>query len=134
MNYLLTAATVSLMILSPLRAADSTASANSSKASASASINTLTTAEKKAGWKLLFNGKDFSGWHNFKSDTIRPGWQVKDGAMVCVDPHNAGDLCTTEKFDSFEMELEYNISVGGNSGIMYHVTDEGGAAWATGPE
>ena len=32
------------------------------------------------------------------------------------------------------MRLEYNISQGGNSGIMFHVTNEGGAAWATGPE
>ena len=54
--------------------------------------------------------------------------------MPCVDPHNAGDLCTNDKYDWFELQLDYNISVGGNSGIMYHVTDAGGAAWATGPE
>jgi hypothetical protein len=99
-----------------------------------AQFNTLTGAEKAAGWKLLFDGKDLSGWHNFKREGVRPGWQVKDGALVCVDPHNAGDLVTTEQFDSFELQLDYNISEGGNSGIMYHVTDEGNAAWATGPE
>lgn len=96
--------------------------------------NTLTEAEKAAGWKLLFNGKDFSGWHNFKKEGVRPGWQIKDGALVCVDPHNAGDIVTPEKFGWFELQLEYNISEGGNSGIMYHVTDEGDAPWATGPE
>ena len=99
-----------------------------------AKINTLTDAEKSAGWRLLFNGQDLSGWHNFKREGVRPGWQVKDGAMACVDPHNAGDLVTTDKFDWFELELDYNISEGGNSGIMYHVTDQGEAAWATGPE
>src|SRR5208337_4346445 len=36
--------------------------------------NTLTDAEKAAGWKLLFNGKDFTGWHNFKRQEVRPGW------------------------------------------------------------
>jgi hypothetical protein len=97
-------------------------------------INTLTEEEKSAGWKLLFDGKDFEGWHNFKREGVRPGWQVKDGALVCTDPHNAGDIVTNDKFDWFELELDYNISVGGNSGIMYHVTDEGGAVWATGPE
>ncbi len=97
-------------------------------------INTLTAEEKSVGWRLLFDGKELKGWHNFKREGIRPGWQVKDGALVCVDPHNAGDLVTTEKFDSFELQLDYNISEGGNSGIMYHVTDEGNAAWATGPE
>jgi hypothetical protein len=97
-------------------------------------INTLSDAEKAAGWKLLFNGKDFTGWHNFKHDGVRPGWQVQDGSLVCADPHNAGDIVTTDKFDWFELELDYNISEAGNSGIMYHVTDEGGAVWATGPE
>ena len=97
-------------------------------------INVLTDREKAAGWKLLFDGKDFNGWHNFKREGVRPGWQIKDGALVCVDPHDAGDVVTTEKFDWFELQLDYNISEGGNSGIMFHVTDEGRAAWATGPE
>jgi len=96
--------------------------------------NTLTAEEKAAGWKLLFDGKDLSGWHNFKKEGVRPGWQVKDGTLACVDPHNAGDLVTSDKYDWFELQLDYNISEGGNSGIMYHVTDAGGAVWATGPE
>jgi len=99
-----------------------------------AQLNALSDAEKAAGWKLLFNGQDLSGWHNFKRDGVQPGWQVKDGTLACVDPHNAGDIVTSDKFDWFELELDYNISEGGNSGIMFHVTDEGDAAWATGPE
>jgi len=94
----------------------------------------LTPAERAAGWRLLFNGRDFTGWHNFKTDGVRAGWQIKDGALVCADPHDAGDLVTTEKFAAFELELEYKISEGGNSGIFYHVTDEGGAVWFSGPE
>lgn len=91
-------------------------------------------AETEGGWQTLFNGKDLDGWHNFKTTTIRPGWQVKDGILVCADPHNAGDLCTKDQFDWFDLELEYNISEGGNSGIMFHVSDKGNAAWASGPE
>jgi len=97
-------------------------------------VNTLTDAEKAAGWRLLFDGQSFTGWHNFKQPGIRPGWQVKDGALVCADPHHAGDLVTTDQFDWFELQLDYNISEAGNSGIMYHVTDDGPAVWATGPE
>jgi hypothetical protein len=96
--------------------------------------NTLTDSEKADGWKLLFNGKDFTGWHNFKKEDVRPGWQVKDGNLACLDPHNAGDIVTSDQYDWFELQLDYNISEAGNSGIMYHVTDEGGAVWATGPE
>ena len=103
-------------------------------AAADAAMNSLTASEQAAGWKLLFNGKDFSGWHNFKREGVRPGWQVTDGTLACVDPHEAGDLVTSEAFEWFELDLEYNISEGGNSGIMYHVTNEGEAAWATGPE
>lgn len=105
-----------------------------SHAAEEAKPNTLTRAEKAAGWELLFDGHDFAGWHNFKQDGVRPGWQVQDGALVCVDPHNAGDIVTSNKFGWFELQLDYNISAGGNSGIMFHVTNDGGAVWATGPE
>ncbi|MBN1124059.1 MAG: DUF1080 domain-containing protein [Sedimentisphaerales bacterium] len=104
------------------------------EAAEAATRNKLTEAETAAGWKLLFNGNDLTGWHNFKRKEIRPGWQIEEGALVCADPHNAGDLCTDNQYDWFELRLEYNISPGGNSGIMFHVTDEGDAAWATGPE
>ncbi|TWT29601.1 Plant Basic Secretory Protein [Posidoniimonas corsicana] len=97
-------------------------------------VNQLTDEEKSEGWKLLFNGADTEGWHSFKRDEVMPGWQVKDGKLVCADPRNAGDLCTDDSYEWFELKLEYNISQGGNSGIMFHVTNEGGAAWATGPE
>jgi hypothetical protein len=96
--------------------------------------NTLTEAEKKAGWKLLFDGKSFDGWHNFKREGVRPGWKVEDGKLVCADPKNAGDIVTKDKYDWFELSLEYNISEAGNSGIMFHVTEAGRATYETGPE
>jgi hypothetical protein len=101
---------------------------------ATAKPNTLTAKEKAAGWRLLFDGHSFSGWHNFKNQGVRPGWQIKDGSLACVDPHNAGDLVSPEQYQWFELQLDYNISEGGNSGIMFHVTNEGDAPWATGPE
>jgi hypothetical protein len=99
-----------------------------------AADNTLTDTEKSAGWKLLFDGKSLDGWHNFKKQGVKPGWQVKDGTLACVDPHNAGDIVTADKFGAFELQLDFKMGEGANSGIMYHVTEEGGAAWATGPE
>lgn len=103
-------------------------------AKAATGLNALTEVEKAAGWRLLFNGVDLAGWHNFKRTDVRPGWQVKDGMLICADPHDAGDLVTADQFGAFELELDYNISEGGNSGIIFHVTDAGGAVWATGPE
>jgi hypothetical protein len=123
----------------PAEAAATDASSAASQTSSSpspdaAALNTLSDAEKAAGWKLLFDGETLKGWHTFRMDGVRPGWQVKDGVITCADPQNAGDLCTNDEYDWFELRLDYNISEGGNSGIMYHVTDEGRTAWATGPE
>ena len=97
-------------------------------------INTLTDEQKAAGWKLLFNGETFNGWQNYRKKGVQVGWQIEDGTIACVDPHHAGDLSTTEEFSAFELELEYNISEAGNSGIMFHVQPIEGYAWATGPE
>jgi Domain of Unknown Function (DUF1080) len=99
-----------------------------------AAANQLTAAEQKDGWQMLFNGTDLTGWSNFKSDKIRPGWQVIGGELVCADPHNAGDLCTKEQFGWFELQLEFKMGEGANSGIIFHATEAGGAVWATGPE
>jgi hypothetical protein len=104
------------------------------QAASAQDINTLTDQEKADGWQLLFNGTNADGWHNFHQDSVSAGWTVKDGALVCVDPHTAGDLVSSQQFDWFELQLDYNISEGGNSGIMYHVTDAGPTIWWTGPE
>ncbi len=118
----------------PAASAASTTSAASAADTQEPTPNTLTPEEQAAGWVLLFDGKSASKWHNFKKDGIRSGWQVQDGSLVCVDPKNAGDIVTFDKYGWFELQLDYNISEAGNSGIMYHVTDDGGAVWATGPE
>jgi hypothetical protein len=96
--------------------------------------NTLTRAGKAAGWQLLFNGTNFDGWHNFRQEGVNPGWQVTNGTLTCVDPHHAGDIVTSNQYDWFELQLDYNISPAGNSGIMFHVTDAGHHVWETGPE
>lgn len=101
---------------------------------AAQSLNTLSAAEKQAGWQLLFDGKTTNGWHNFKGKGVKPGWVVKDGVLTCADPENAGDIVTDEQFDWFELDLDFNLTPGGNSGVMFHVTEEGEFAWHSGPE
>ncbi|MFY9234865.1 MAG: DUF1080 domain-containing protein [Fimbriimonadaceae bacterium] len=96
--------------------------------------NTLTNAEKKAGWKLLFDGRTTQGWHNFKAKGVSEGWQVENGALVIKDSSKAGDIITDEQFDWFELTLDFNMGKGENSGIMYRVTEEGKATWHSGPE
>jgi hypothetical protein len=103
-------------------------------ASASAEDNTLTAIQKHEGYKLLFDGKDLKGWNNYNSKDVKPGWKVENGELICADPHNAGDLCTSEQYEWFELEFDYKMGEGANSGIIYHITDGHGAVWETGPE
>ena len=102
-------------------------------ATAEVPLNGLTEAEKRSGWELLFDGKTTDGWRNYKKDSVSDGWVIKDGALV-RSGDGAGDIITTGKYKYFELFLEYNISKGGNSGIMFHVTEEYNAPWQTGPE
>lgn len=95
--------------------------------------NRLSEAERRSGWRLLFDGESRDGWRNYRSDTISDGWVVEDGALVRRN-RGAGDIITQEQFDAFELQLEYRISPGGNSGVMFHVTEEAQRPWHTGPE
>jgi hypothetical protein len=95
-------------------------------------IPTLTPAEAKEGWKLLFDGRSLSGWQGYKG---RPttGWKAVDGVLV---RDGAGsDLVTTEQFANFDLRFEWKLAAkGGNSGLFFHVTDDGEQAWHSGPE
>lgn len=100
---------------------------------ADAAPNTLSDEEKKAGWKLLFDGKTTTGWRNYNKTSLAPGWKVEDGSLV-RGKEQGGDIVTTDKYDKFELSLEYNISKGGNSGLMFHVEETSNPPWHTGPE
>lgn len=100
---------------------------------APAGENSLSDAEKRAGWKLLFDGQTKEGWRNYKRDSISDGWVVEDGALVRAKG-GAGDIVTAGQYDNFELSLEFKISPKGNSGIMFHVTEDADAPWHTGPE
>jgi hypothetical protein len=95
--------------------------------------NTLTDQEKADGWVLLFDGRTTDGWRNFQREEIGDGWKVVDSALTRV-AKGAGDIITEQQYDAFELVLEYKISKEGNSGVMYHVTEEENRPWKTGPE
>jgi hypothetical protein len=103
--------------------------------------NTLTDGEKRAGWKLLFDGKTTDGWRGYQMDTMPPGWSVIDGALVRVKGGAGGkgagggdDILTIEEFDDFELQLEWKVVSAGNSGVLYHVSEEPITAWHYAPE
>ena len=95
--------------------------------------NSLTAAEKKEGWKLLFDGTSLTGWRGYKTEQIGKGWKVQDGAIVLTEG-KAGDLVTAQTYGDFELSFEWKISEGGNSGVIYRSGLGDSAPYRTGPE
>jgi hypothetical protein len=110
--------------------------------SAAQEPNTLSAAEKKDGWKLLFDGKSTSGWRKFKNDKIGAAWKVQDGALYLdanakkAAPGEGGDIVTEGEYENFEFTIDWKIGPCGNSGIMFNVQEGEAHKWVfvTGPE
>ncbi|WP_339607290.1 DUF1080 domain-containing protein [uncultured Roseivirga sp.] len=116
-----------------------TTSCGNSKSNEENSNNNSTQTQE---WITLFNGQDFSGWEMYGEEPIMPQWEIVDGTIACnvgLGEENSGfnrSIMTTKDYANFELELEYKISKGGNSGVFYHVVQlEGkGHDYLTGPE
>ena len=87
------------------------------------------------GWKILFDGKSTKGWHNYNKKDVSKEWKAENGVLEMAGK-GAGDLVSDDEFENFEFQLEWKISEGGNSGIMYLVNENQNydAPWRTGPE
>jgi hypothetical protein len=116
-------------------------SAHYLRADSPPSPNTLTEQEQAAGWKLLFDGKTTNGWRGYKMKDMPPGWQVIDGALVRVQGGKGGkgagggdDIITIDQYDNFELTLQWKTTPGGNSGILYRVTENAITSWHVAPE
>jgi hypothetical protein len=94
-------------------------------------VNTLTAAEKKAGWVLLFNGVNFDGWRQCNGTAMPANWTIDDHAMkVFTAPDkkpgqgSGGDiLYASKKFKNFELSVDWKTEKAGNSGIFYYVRE-----------
>ena len=86
--------------------------------------NTLSDAEKAAGWKLLFDGKTNAGWVALgKTAFPDKGWTVVDGTLVHAKGGGGGNIVTAEAYENFEFVWEWKIGEVGNSGVKYNLVD-----------
>jgi len=89
--------------------------------------NKLTIDEKKNGWELLWDGKTTDGWRGAKLDEFpEQGWQIENGELTVLASGGAeaaagGDIVTTELYSDFELQVDFKITKGANSGIKYYV-------------
>jgi hypothetical protein len=89
--------------------------------------NQLTEYEKAKGWRLLWDGRTTKGWKGAKLEGFpTQGWEIRDGALSVLpsggaEARNGGDIITTEDFSDFELQLDFRLAPGANSGIKYFV-------------
>jgi len=92
--------------------------------------NNLTYNEKQAGWKMLWDGKTTNGWRGAKLDKFPDqGWSISNGELTVADTGGAeseagGDIVTTQDYSNFELQVDFKLSPGANSGIKYYVDTE----------
>ena len=103
-----------------------------------APLNTLTEKETAAGWVLLFNGIDFTGWHGFNMTGIPSEWSIEDGTMTMayVDSEESQDVITDKIYKDFILFLEYKMTSQANSGVLFQVKEDPAYRYPyeTGPE
>lgn len=81
--------------------------------------NRLSDVERRAGWRLLWDGKTGAGWKGVKSKGLpKQGWSIGDGMLTAQDS-GGGDIVSARSFRDFELSVDFRMSPGGNSGIKY---------------
>jgi hypothetical protein len=90
-------------------------------ATTSPKLNRLNSAEKKAGWVLLFDGESLTGW--MPRDAAR--WAVVDGAIAYQPDTGPGFLCTTKSYGDFELKVDFWVDDVANSGVFLRCPSTG---------
>src|SRR5258705_5428748 len=92
----------------------------------------------KPKWKVLFAGKSTDAWRGFRRDYFPSKcWAIEKGSLRTIAGCDEGDridLVTKDKYQNFEIELEWRVAPGSNSGIVYLVSEDEDQTWKTGLE
>jgi len=100
--------------------------------------NTLSSREKAEGWELLFDGQTLDGWRDYNGTALTGPWSVVDGTIQAEGHGSDGNgyIVTDKEYENFELQWDWKISRGGNSGMIYHVVERPDfpVPYITGPE
>jgi hypothetical protein len=78
--------------------------------------NMLNDQENSDGFKLLFNGKDLTGWTD-KDGNEHKGYIARDGMIVVEPKLGGGNLYTADEYSDFIMRFEFKLTPGANNGL-----------------
>ena len=95
----------------------------------------ISCSNTQSEWMMLFDGSSVKGLRGYKMDTFPwESWAISDGSLKTVPGKNGVDIISDEIFEDFELELEWKLQSGGNSGIFYFATEDGDYIWQSAPE
>lgn len=85
-----------------------------------------------SGWRSLFDGRTTTGWRGYRASSMPAGWSVSEGTLHKEAP--TSDIVTSDQFGDFELDVDWKIGPGGNSGIFYRGTEEYNHIYWSAPE
>ena len=100
------------------------------------------TKEEDPNTIVLFDGTSLEGWRGYNKDHVPSRWTIEDGCLKFsgsgggeAQTGEGGDIIyAAQKFKNFELELEWKVSKGGNSGIFYLAQETAGPIYISAPE
>jgi hypothetical protein len=126
------------LLLGGCSGADDAPAAGGAVADAAGAPDTMGAAADSGAageWVALFDGTDLDQWHGYHMDHVPASWSIQDGVLALgKGGAEHADLVTRTPYRNFDLELDWKISEGGNSGILYRVGDQEDETYKTGPE
>ncbi len=93
------------------------------------------SAAGEGEWEILFDGSSAEAFRGFRRESFpERGWRIEEGQLIAIADGEVADIATRKAYQDFELSFEWKVAPGGNSGVMYRVSEESGSSWHTGPE
>ncbi|MGB3774385.1 MAG: DUF1080 domain-containing protein [Leeuwenhoekiella sp.] len=134
----ITLATFAVMALTLVGCKENKPANTKASSEISATGDTASMGSGQKDWTALFDGKDLNGWHAYNGEEPTQ-WRVEDETLIFTPAENrkgSENLVTDATYTDFELSLDYKISEGGNSGVMWAVEENEAyhEPYITGPE
>ncbi|MDR1723499.1 MAG: DUF1080 domain-containing protein [Tannerella sp.] len=105
-------------------------------------VDLSTFPKDNDGWITIFDGKTFNGWRGYDRTDMPAAWEIDNGAIHIkgsgegeAGAKDGGDILFAYKFKNYELEFEWKVAKGSNSGLLYFIQEvEGQPSYISAPE